>query len=108
MSDANGIRNAIIAFKKMAQYRVEERFNTPHGYIKVVEVNDEEEASEDYNDYEATQGWTGTAWITFHVESGDRYFRQFGTLNSYYEARWDGEFKEVFPKTKEVIVFEYQ
>jgi len=107
-TNPNDIRNAIIAHKAMGNYREGERFNSSVGYIKVVNVNDEERpgAGESYYGSEGPQGWTGKASITFLVEDQNRYYRQYGTLDSYYAASWDGMFKEVSKKTREVTFYE--
>jgi|SRR6476646_716617 len=106
-TDTNDIRNAILAFQRFNQFHEGQRFNSSVGYIKVVDVNDEERpGSTGYNEYEGPQGWTGKASITFFVEDQSRYYRQYGTLDSYYAASWDGMFKEVSKKTREVTFYE--
>jgi len=60
---------------------------------------------------EGTQGWQGAAQITFKVETADgdlKFFRKDGSVDSYSRVSWDGVFRIVVPKTKEVKVYEYE
>lgn len=58
------------------------------------------------------RGWEGESWFVLevHLTKEDygppRYFKKFGTVDSYGQAEWNGKFIEVFPKTVEAVVYE--
>src|SRR5678810_1115798 len=55
------------------------------------------------------QGWEGESWFVLEVlfsDNSKRYFKKFGTVDSYGYGRWGGKFIEVFPKKVEAVVYE--
>src|SRR5678809_159795 len=55
------------------------------------------------------QGWEGESWFVLEVlfsDNSKRYFKKFGTVDSYGYGRWGGKCIEVFPKKVEAVVYE--
>lgn len=47
-----------------------------------------------------------SVWIVVKVDG--RFYKKHGTGDSYGEVSWNGFLKEVFPKEKTVVAYEYE
>jgi len=89
------------------------RVHQLRGYsVRIADVHEDEESGP-YNGRssgEASQGWSGSAWIVFEVRDEallqPRYFKKIGTVSSYYNTSWDGPFVEVQESVRKVKVYE--
>lgn len=72
---------------------------TKYGVLEYLDRNDDGFPEDQGND--DRKGW-------FLYRLLGRYFKKFGTVDSYGECKWDGPFKEVYMKEKVVTVYEYE
>lgn len=60
---------------------------------------------------EGRQGFEGAAYVVFRVTNGPdapKFYRKEGTVDSYSNINWGGQFRPVAAKVKEVTVYEYE